>query len=56
MTPYRQGEMNIVVNAHGGVVKSSTAVGAPGHDGAPRLSALALRVRDARAAYTRAPR
>ena len=39
---YRQGEMNIVVNAHAAV------------DDTPRLSAFALRVRDAGATYRRA--
>jgi 4-hydroxyphenylpyruvate dioxygenase len=48
---YRQGAMNIVVNSHGGVVKDA-AVGPD--DGGPRISAVALRVRDARAAYERA--
>jgi 4-hydroxyphenylpyruvate dioxygenase len=47
---YRQGRMNIVVNTHDGVVKGTAAQG----DGAPRLTALALRVRDARLAYERA--
>ena len=47
---YRQGAMNIVVNAHAGVLRGSVAA----DEGAPRLSALALRVRDARAAYRRA--
>jgi 4-hydroxyphenylpyruvate dioxygenase len=43
---YRQGELNIVVNAH-----PSDAQGA-GHGGdVPSISAMALRVRDARAAY-----
>jgi 4-hydroxyphenylpyruvate dioxygenase len=47
---YRQGRMNIVVNTHAGVVRGAAAPDA----GAPRLTALALRVRDARAAYERA--
>ncbi len=51
---YRQGEMNIVVNAHGGVVKNTSAATTASNENAPRLSALALRVRDARAAYARA--
>ena len=57
---YRQGEMNIVVNAHAGVVKATaTSFGTSSSttasdDGAPRLSAVALRVHDARAAYERA--
>jgi 4-hydroxyphenylpyruvate dioxygenase len=46
---YRQGGMNIVINARAGVVRGTNAA----QDGAPRLSALALRVRDARAAYER---
>lgn len=44
---YRQGAMNIVVNAGGGVV------GTAAEEAQPRLSAIALRVRDARAAYER---
>jgi 4-hydroxyphenylpyruvate dioxygenase len=48
VTLYRQGAMNVVVNAHAGVVKGGEA------PAAPRLSAVALRVRDARAAYERA--
>lgn len=47
---YRQGDMNIVVNAHAGVLRGTAAADA----GAPRISALALRVSDARAAYERA--
>ena len=47
---YRQGPMNLVVNTHAGVVKGRPE----GDNGAPRLSALALRVRDARLAYERA--
>lgn len=47
---YRQGPMNIVVNAHAGVVRGTAAT----DEGAPRLSAVALRVRDAREAYKRA--
>ncbi|MDH4050180.1 MAG: 4-hydroxyphenylpyruvate dioxygenase [Rubrivivax sp.] len=47
---YRQGGMNIVVNAHAGVVRGSTATDEP----APAIRALALRVRDARVAYERA--
>ena len=47
---YRQGAMNIVVNAHAGVVRSAAATDEP----APAIRALALRVRDARAAYERA--
>jgi len=43
---YRQGTMNIVVNAHPGVVRGGKA---PGEH--PRIAAIALRVRDARAAY-----
>jgi 4-hydroxyphenylpyruvate dioxygenase len=53
---YRQGAMNVVINTHAGVLR-------PGHvdaatsgtgGGAPHISALALRVRDARAAFERA--
>ena len=47
---YRQGPMNIVVNAHAGVVRGTAAT----DEGSPRLSAVALRVREARAAYERA--
>ncbi len=47
---YRQGPMNIVVNGHAGVVRGATAA----DEGSPRLSAVALRVRDAREAYERA--
>ncbi|HUL64249.1 MAG TPA: VOC family protein [Burkholderiaceae bacterium] len=42
---YRQGSMNMIVNAHAG------AGGARGPDETPRISAIALRVRDARVAY-----
>jgi 4-hydroxyphenylpyruvate dioxygenase len=45
VTLYRQGSMNIVVNAHGG---------SPGADGeVPQIAAVALRVRDAGAAWKR---
>lgn len=43
---YRQGELNIVVNAH-----LPVAQGASRSSEAPSISAIALRVRDARAAY-----
>ena len=43
---YRQGAMNVIVNAHPGVVRGSRV---PSEH--PRISAIALRVRDARAAY-----
>ena len=43
---YRQGDMNVIVNAHPGVVR-----GARAPVESPRIVALALRVRDARAAY-----
>jgi len=49
VTLYRQGEMNLVVNAHQGVVKGTKAT----DEGAPRITALALRVRDARQAFER---
>ena len=42
---YRQGELNIVVNAHHPVAQAGGRAEAPG------ISAIALRVRDARAAY-----
>jgi len=47
---YRQGGMNIVVNAHAGVVRGTRATDAT----TPAIRAVALRVRDARAAYERA--
>src|SRR5262249_11647392 len=43
---YRQGSMNMIVNAHTGV-----GDGSRGPDETPRISAIALRVRDARVAY-----
>jgi 4-hydroxyphenylpyruvate dioxygenase len=43
---YRQGDMNVIVNAHPGVVRGGLA---PTEH--PRIAAVALRVRDARAAY-----
>ncbi len=43
---YRQGDLNIVVNAH-----PSDAQGASHGSDVPTISAMALRVRDARAAY-----
>ena len=43
---YRQGDLNIVVNAH-----PSDAKGANHRSDAPSISAIALRARDARAAY-----
>ncbi|MDD2727667.1 4-hydroxyphenylpyruvate dioxygenase [Malikia sp.] len=43
---YRQGELNIVVNAHPPVAQGTGRVSE-----APSISAIALRVRDARAAY-----
>jgi len=46
---YRQGEMNVIVNAHNAVPSR----GAP-HGERPRIAAIALRVRDAAAAYRRA--
>ncbi len=47
---YRQGPMNIVVNAHAGV----THVAAAAEEATPSIRAVALRVRDARSAYERA--
>ena len=49
VTLYRQGEMSIVVNAQVGVVRGTQAR----DEGGPRITALALRVRDARLAYQR---
>ena len=46
---YRQGELNVVVNAHPGVVRAARRGGED-----PCISAVALRVRDARAAYDHA--
>jgi len=43
---YRQGTMNVVVNAHRGITRRAQ----PPTE-SPRIAALALRVRDARAAY-----
>jgi 4-hydroxyphenylpyruvate dioxygenase len=59
---YRQGAMNIVVNTRLGVLRPEAVAGAAEDatdssdfsDTAPRITALALRVRDARAAYERA--
>ena len=64
---YRQGGMNIIVNAHAGVHARATAQGEPprnaagigigigiGAGGAPQISAIALRVRDAASAYRHA--
>ena len=45
---YRQGSLNVVINGHPGVVRAAR------REEAPRISALALRVRDARAAYEHA--
>jgi 4-hydroxyphenylpyruvate dioxygenase len=47
---YRQGEMNVVVNAHGGSGKAAANLE---DSEAPRIAALALRVRDAGAAHRR---
>lgn len=44
VTRYVQGGMNVIVNAHGLP---------PGDDGAPQIAAIALRVRDAAAAWQR---
>jgi 4-hydroxyphenylpyruvate dioxygenase len=46
---YRQGGMNVIVNAHN---SASTRTGPPAE--APAIAAIALRVRDATAAYRRA--
>src|SRR5947207_2899148 len=46
---YRQGAMNIIVNAHGAAQPAHAA-----HGDAPAIAAVALRVRDAGAAYRRA--
>jgi 4-hydroxyphenylpyruvate dioxygenase len=49
VTLYRQGEMSVVVNAHQGVVRGTAA----NEEAGPRITAMALRVRDARLAYQR---
>lgn len=46
---YRQGRINVIVNAHG-----PSGSDAAGWDDKPRLAAVALRVRDASVAYRRA--
>ena len=46
---YRQGGINVIVNAHQGELADTAALGDK-----PRLAAIALRVRDAAAAYRRA--
>ena len=46
---YRQGAINIIVNAHGPALGSAAA-----QDDQPVIAAVALRVRDAAAAYRRA--
>jgi 4-hydroxyphenylpyruvate dioxygenase len=53
---YRQGPMNIVVNTHGGVLRQGGAsdIAQTIDSSHPRISAIALRVHDARAAYQRA--
>ena len=43
---YRQGSMNVIINAHPGMLGRARELSE-----APRISAVALRVRDARAAY-----
>ena len=48
---YRQGELNIVVNAHSAATDSSRRPMGEAVDTRPRMAAIALRVRDARAAY-----
>ena len=51
---YRQGEMNIIINAHaGGLPRAAQASGASA-DAQPVIAALALRVRDAASAYRHA--
>ena len=47
---YRQGDMNVVVNGHPSEVRGATHASSYGGD-VPSISAVALRVRDARAAY-----
>jgi 4-hydroxyphenylpyruvate dioxygenase len=46
---YRQGSMNVIVNAQPGVMRNQRGMRAPTEH--PRIVAIALRVRDARAAY-----
>ena len=50
---YRQGAMNIIINAHGHAEASNGAPGL-GAGSAPQISAIALRVRDAASAYRHA--
>lgn len=45
---YRQGDLNVLVNGHPGIVRPVRV------NGEPRISAIALRVHDARAAYEHA--
>jgi 4-hydroxyphenylpyruvate dioxygenase len=47
---YRAGAMNLIVNSHGGTMRGVTPADSP----SPTIRAVALRVRDARAAYERA--
>jgi 4-hydroxyphenylpyruvate dioxygenase len=50
---YRQGGLNIVVNAHPVADSPGADAGNPAGDEPPAISAIALRVRDARAAFRR---
>ena len=51
---YRQGTLNIIVNTHLGNESGAAPGAAPSASGQPVISAFALRVRDAGAAYQRA--
>ena len=48
---YRQGEMNIIINAHSGGLPRTVRPGLSQDQGRPVIAALALRVRDAASAY-----
>jgi 4-hydroxyphenylpyruvate dioxygenase len=51
---YRQGDMNVVINAHAGHRQAGAATHAVSLPQAPEIAAIALRVRDAAAAHRRA--
>jgi 4-hydroxyphenylpyruvate dioxygenase len=48
---YRQGEMNIIINAHAGGLPRSVQPSRSQDQGRPVIAAIALRVRDAASAY-----
>jgi 4-hydroxyphenylpyruvate dioxygenase len=51
---YRQGEMNIIINAHAGALPRSVQPSLSPDQGGPVIAAIALRVRDAASAYRHA--